>query len=72
MSAHLSVGVVRVNSWSRTVDYSLIFRGEADIGLNSPSVQSEANMAQDRLRANREIGRRAGSVCPQEGIDKLR
>jgi hypothetical protein len=25
------VGVVRVNSWARAVDCSLIFRGEADI-----------------------------------------
>ncbi len=29
-------------------------------------------MVQDRLRANREIGRGAGSVFPQEGIGKLR
>jgi hypothetical protein len=57
-SAHLSVGVVGVNFWARAVDCSLIFRGEADIGLNSPSVQIEANMTQDRLRTNREIGRK--------------
>ena len=37
---------------------SLFFRTEGDIGQNSPTVQIEANMAQDRLRANREIGRR--------------
>ena len=29
-------------------------------------------MAQDRLRANREIGRGAGSVCPPGRIDKVR
>ncbi len=27
---HLSVGVVGVNSWARTVDCSLVFRGEGD------------------------------------------
>ncbi len=45
----LSLGVVGVNSWARAVDCSLIFRGEAIIGLNSPSVQFEATAAQDRL-----------------------
>ncbi len=46
-SAHLSLGVVGVNSWARTVDYILIFiRGEGDIGPNSPSVQFEASAAQ--------------------------
>ncbi len=33
---------------------------EGDIGLNSPSVQFEADMVQDRLRVNREIGCRSG------------
>ncbi len=37
---------------------SWFFKAEGDIGPNSPTVQIEANMAQDRLRANREIGRR--------------
>jgi len=36
----------------------LSLKSEGDIKQNSPSVQFEANMAQDRLRANREIGRR--------------
>ena len=40
------LGVVGVNSSARTVDYILIFRGEGDIGPNSPSVQSEASPAQ--------------------------
>jgi len=52
----LSLEVVGVNSSARTVDWRLIFRDEGGIGLNSPSVQIEANMAQDRLWANREIG----------------
>ncbi len=38
--------VVCVNTSARTVNWSLIFRGEGDIGLNSPSVQFEASAAQ--------------------------
>ena len=36
----LSLGVVGVNTSPRTLDWSLIFRGEGDIGQNSPSVKS--------------------------------
>ncbi|MCH7913982.1 MAG: hypothetical protein IH856_13250 [Deltaproteobacteria bacterium] len=47
----LSLGVVGVNTSARTVDWSLIFRNEGDIGQNSPSVQFEARVTQDRLPA---------------------
>jgi len=57
-NAPLSLGVGGVNSSARIVECNLIFRYEGDIGLNSPSVQFGASVAQDRLRANREIGRR--------------
>ncbi len=42
---------------------SLISRGEGDTGLNSPTVQFEANMAQDRLRANSGIGCQSSGNC---------
>ncbi len=35
-----------------------LFRAEGDVGLNSPTVQSGAGVAQDRLRANSRMGRR--------------
>ena len=35
-SAHLSLGVVGVNSSARTVDYILIFKGEADNAQKQP------------------------------------
>ncbi len=38
--------VVCVNTSARTVNWSLISRGEGDIGLNSPSVQFGARVTQ--------------------------
>lgn len=43
-SAGLSLEVGGVNSSARTVNWSLIFRGEGDIGQNSPCVQFEADI----------------------------
>ena len=43
MGSLYRLGRIGVNSSARTVDWSLIFRDEGDIGLNSPTVQFEAS-----------------------------